>query len=146
MSYPILSQGANLASVRLRSENGTEIGQVKEWMMDVDKGQVVYVLAQFDSLEGLVTIPWQFMDADKEKGGYKVNLSPDELERAPKISREKIVQLVDDKSFLDTVFDNFKASKYWDSPQSKSPGEIHQRENIELSEGKGYDHPDPGKF
>jgi hypothetical protein len=141
MSEPVLSPGANLSSVRIRNEQGAEIGQVKEWMMDVEKGQVVYVLAEIQSNENLTAIPWEKMIAEREKGGYKLSLSEQELRTAPSVEREKLSTIVDDKTFLNKVFDSFSSKKYWDAPPSKSPGEITQRENIELSEGKGYDHP-----
>ena len=141
MNEPVLSPGANLTSVRIRNEEGAEIGQVREWMMDVDKGQVVYVLAELQNSSQLTAIPWEKMVADKERGGYRVNLSDQELQNAPMVGREKLATIVGDKNFLNNVFESFSAKKYWSNPESRDPNHITQRENIELSEGKGYDHP-----
>ena len=109
--------------------------------MDVDKGQVVYVLAQFQNSDKLTAIPWEKMISEKERGGYRVGLSPDEMSRAPQIARDKLSDIVDDKEFLNTVFDSFSSEKYWAKTSSNNPDHISQRENIELSEGKGYDYP-----
>ncbi len=149
MAYPNLAPGARLLKVNLRNRNGEEIGEVREWMMDIDEGKVVYVLASLKhDTSHYIALPWKLMKADKEKGGYRVDAEMDELKNAPQIQTEKLDATLDDKSFLDKVFNHFNAEKYWanrsgsqDRPaaiRESSNKEKEGTENVNKTEGKGY--------
>jgi sporulation protein YlmC with PRC-barrel domain len=149
MAYPNLAPGARLLKVTLRNRNGEVIGEVREWLMDIDEGRVVYVLASLKQTEDkYVALPWKLMKADKEKGGYRVDAEVEELKNAPQIHSEKLDDTVGDKNFLDEVFSHFNAEKYWaqksgsqDRPAASrdaSSKEKEGTENVARSEGKGY--------
>lgn len=148
MAYPTLSQGARLTSVRLKNAAGEEIGRVIEWMMDVEEGKVIYVVAEIDSSNKYYAIPWQFMKADLQHGGYMID--PEEIEkRDVSIDRHSMSNLVNDQDFLGKIFERYGVVQQ----QSRSPREPSgtndserqglQRDagypsNAEMSEGKGY--------
>jgi sporulation protein YlmC with PRC-barrel domain len=149
MAYPNLAPGARLLKVTLRNQDGQEIGEVREWMMDIDEGRVVYVLASLkESGDNYIALPWKVMRADKEKGGYRIDVDVKELSNAPQIHSEKLDDTLDNKGFLDKVYNHFGAEKYWASKQGSqdrpaagrdsSPKEKEGLENVEKSEGKGY--------
>ncbi len=114
MDYPYLAPGARLLAVKLKDQEGNALGKVKEWMMDVDAGKVVYVLAALGESDNEYTaIPWDVMQADKENGGYKVKASADQLMSGPRISTDKTNDLVTDTAFLDRVFQHYGSKSYW---------------------------------
>ena len=114
MAYPFLSPGARLLAVKLKDTDGSPLGEVKEWMMDVDEGKVVFVLATFENMAGeYVAIPWEQMKADKENGGYQVKADREQLMNGPRISTEAVKDLITDHAFLDRLFQHYGARPYW---------------------------------
>jgi hypothetical protein len=148
MAYPTLSQGARLTAVHLKNAAGEEIGKVVEWMMDVEEGKVVYVLAEIESSSKYYAIPWHFMRADLQHGGYIID--QDEIKkRDVTVDRHAMATLVNDKDFLEKIFDRYGL----DMQQSRSPRQPSgtaspdrqgpQKDdgypsNAKMSEGKGY--------
>jgi hypothetical protein len=125
MAYPFLSPGARLLAVKLKDSDGNPLGEVKEWMMDVDEGKVVFVLATFGDMAGeYVAIPWEQMKADKENGGYQVKADRDQLMNGPRISTEEVKDLITDHSFLDGLFQHYGTKPYWqgsEAPETSQP-------------------------
>jgi hypothetical protein len=119
MAYPFLSPGARLLAVKLKDTDGSPLGEVKEWMMDVDEGKVVFVLAAFENRTGeYVAIPWEQMKADKENGGYQVKADREQLMNAPRISTEEVKNLITDHAFLDRLFQHYGARPYWQGSEA----------------------------
>ena len=121
MAYPFLSPGARLLAVKLKDTNGSPLGEVKEWMMDVDEGKVVFVLATFENMVGeYVAIPWEQMKADKENGGYQVRADREQLMNGPRISTEEVKDLITDHAFLDRLFQHYGVRPYWQGSEAPS--------------------------
>ena len=149
MAYPTLSQGARLTSVRLKNAAGEEIGRVIEWMMDVKEGKVIYVVAEIDSSNKYYAIPWQFMKADLQHGGYMIDA--EEIEKHDvSIDRHAMGNLVNDQDFLKKVFERYGLDQQQRSRSPRKPSGTDDSErqgpqkdegypsNAEMSEGKGY--------
>jgi sporulation protein YlmC with PRC-barrel domain len=142
MSYPNLSPGARLLKVKLRDAEGRELGQVKEWMMDIDEGKVVYVLASFNSApDKYFALPWKMMEADKENGGYRIRIKEDQAKAAPQLEAASLDSVVGDKNFLDKVYEHFEVEAYWNAGTGSSAGQA--TENTKHGEDRGYGNPSP---
>lgn len=148
MAYPTLSQGARLTAVHLKNTAGEEIGKVVEWMMDVEEGKVVYVIAEIESSGKLYAIPWHFMKADLQNGGYIID--QDEIKKHDvTVDRHSMTTLVNDKHFLEKMFERYGLDQQQSrssrqpsgtaSPERQSPqNDGGYPSNAEMSEGKGY--------
>lgn len=147
MGYPTLSQGARLTSVRLKNADGKEIGRVVEWMMDVQEGKVIYVVAEIDSSSKYYAIPWRFMKADLEHGGYMID--QEEIENYDvSVDRDSMSDLVNDQEFLKKIFERYGLEQQTRQSRQPSGGTDTERQspqkddgspsNAEMSEGKGY--------
>lgn len=150
MHTPTLSQGARLTAVKLKNPSGEEIGKVIEWLMDVEQGKVIYVVAKFNDADTYYAIPWALMKADLQKGGYFVDqdqVKEDKLQIDP----NSVSELVLDKEFLNRIYDSYQLAKYWE-PNQSAPANPSSGSNLDSagskadttatnaqeSEGKGY--------
>ena len=133
MHTPTLSQGARLTAVKLKNPSGEETGKVIEWLMDVEQGKVIYVVAKFNDADPYYAIPWALMKADLQKGGYFVD--QDQVkEHNLQIDQNSLSDLVLDKEFLNRIFDTYQLAKYWEQNQ---PAPANQSSGINLDSAAG---------
>jgi hypothetical protein len=72
--------------------DNTHIGSIDRLMIEKVSGQVVYAVVSFGGFLGLgeesFTVPWGKLTYDTDLGGYKTDLSPDQLRGAPSLGRD----------------------------------------------------------
>jgi hypothetical protein len=68
-----------------------KIGTVQRVMIDKISGKVAYAVVSFGGFLGMgeeyYPMPWSKLDYDTELGGYRVDITEDQLRDAPKFSR-----------------------------------------------------------
>jgi hypothetical protein len=68
-----------------------KIGTVQRVMIDKISGKVAYAVVSFGGFLGMgeeyYPMPWSMLDYDTELGGYRVDVTEDQLRGAPKFSR-----------------------------------------------------------
>ncbi|MDP9412633.1 MAG: PRC-barrel domain-containing protein [Pseudomonadota bacterium] len=68
--------------------NGTRIGTIDNFMVDKYTGRVAYAVMSFGGTFGfgatLFPLPWPLLDYDEEKGGYRLDITKEELTKAPR--------------------------------------------------------------
>ena len=68
----------------------TKIGSIERVMIDKQTGKVSYAVLSFGGFLGLGSdhypIPWSLLTYNERLGGYEVNVTEDQLRRAPKFS------------------------------------------------------------
>jgi sporulation protein YlmC with PRC-barrel domain len=66
---------------------GEKLGSIYNFMVDKRSGEVEYAVLQFGGVLGLGSdyypLPWDVLDYDTNKGGYRVDLDKSKLEKAP---------------------------------------------------------------
>ena len=96
--------------------DGEKLGTVDSMMIDRDTGQVAYAVMAFGGFLGmgekLHPMPWKTMVYDKQREGYVVTLSREELEEAPNMEANEFGRL-DDRDYQETVYTHYKAEPYW---------------------------------
>jgi PRC-barrel domain len=72
-------------------EDNSKIGTVQRVMIDKISGKVAYAVVSFGGFLGMgeeyYPMPWSKLDYDTELGGYRVDVTEDQLRGAPKFSR-----------------------------------------------------------
>jgi hypothetical protein len=72
-------------------EDNSKIGTVQRVMIDKISGKVAYAVVSFGGFLGMgeeyYPMPWAKLDYDAELGGYRVDVTEDQLRGAPKFSR-----------------------------------------------------------
>lgn len=95
-------------------DNG-HVGTIKRLMIDKRSGQVAYAVMSFGGFLGIGedshTIPWGKLTYDTDLGGYRTDISSDQLQGAPAFAREN-----DDWSNRDRereLHSYYGVSPYW---------------------------------
>jgi hypothetical protein len=77
----------------VRRSDGTKVGTIERLMIDKHSGSVAYAVLNFGGFLGLghhhLPIPWARLTYDRTLGGYQLDLSDDELSRAPAFEANK---------------------------------------------------------
>jgi sporulation protein YlmC with PRC-barrel domain len=85
---------------------GEKLGSIYNFMVDKRSGEVEYAVLQFGGVLGLGSdyypLPWDVLDYDTDKGGYRVDLDKSTLEKAPHYSAAK--QPAFDRTYGEQVY------------------------------------------
>ena len=71
--------------------NGKRIGKVEQLVIDKAGGRVAYAVLSFGGFLGIgadhYPIPWPMLDYDEQLGGYRVDITEEQLKKAPKLQQ-----------------------------------------------------------
>ena len=100
----------------VRRPSGETIGTIQRLMIDKISGNVAYAVLSFGGFLGLgekhLPIPWARLDFDPAMNAYQVNISDDELAKAPSYAADKDFDW-GDRSQERQVHDYYKTRPYW---------------------------------
>jgi sporulation protein YlmC with PRC-barrel domain len=97
------------------SPQGQHVGTIHHLIIEKVSGRVVYAVMSFGGFLGIGTqthtIPWEKLKYDTRLGGYRTDITPEELRGAPVISG-------DEKDWRDRrreqdLHDHWKVPPYW---------------------------------
>ena len=75
------------------SSNGENIGSIKRLMIEKLSGRVAYAVMSFGGFMGIGadehTVPWNKLTYDTNLGGYRTDITEDQLRGAPSFSRDR---------------------------------------------------------
>jgi hypothetical protein len=118
---PQLKPHALIASDRVegthvRRSNGDKIGSIERLMIDKVSGNVAYAVLSFGGFLGLgekhLPIPWSKLKFDTIMQSYQVDISDEELAKAPSYAADKDFDWGDRTSERE-LHDYYKARPYW---------------------------------
>ena len=70
--------------------DGNSVGEIERVMIDKITGKVAYAVMSFGGFMGIgedyYPVPWPALTYDTSLGGYKTNITREQLDRAPKYS------------------------------------------------------------
>jgi len=73
--------------------NGDRVGTVERVMIDKLSGKVAYAVMSFGGFLGLGSdyypLPWSLLKYNDRLGGYEVNVTEDQLRKAPRFRKEE---------------------------------------------------------
>jgi sporulation protein YlmC with PRC-barrel domain len=103
-------QGTNVYNTQ-----GEKLGSVEDVMLDKVSGRAMYALMSFGGFLGIGEnyhpLPWSTLKYDTNLGGYVVNLSKDNLEKAPMYDRDSDFTWTPE--YGRKVDSYYNASSYW---------------------------------
>jgi hypothetical protein len=92
-----------------------KIGKVERVMIDKTSGKVAYAVMSFGGFLGMgeeyYPMPWPILKYDTNLGGYCLNLTRDELEKAPKYSGKSEWDWTRENERQ--MYDYYKTTPYW---------------------------------
>ena len=96
---------------------GDKIGHVEDIVLDKESDSIMFAALGFGGFLGMGEkyhpVPWSVLDYNKEKGGYVVAMSEDELKAAPAYSLEDLTKHDGESSIRDQSYDYYKVQKDW---------------------------------
>ncbi len=76
--------------------DGENIGHVEDIVLDKTSDKIMFAVVGFGGFLGIGEkyhpLPWSSLNYDKDRGGYRVNLSKEQLERAPSYALNDLTQ------------------------------------------------------
>ena len=92
-----------------------KIGSIERLMIDKTSGKVAYAILSFGGFMGMgedyYPVPWSTLKYDSNLEGYRVNLTEDQLKKAPKYSRSTDWNWNRDNDRR--VYDYYRTDPYW---------------------------------
>lgn len=86
-----LISSAKVEGTPVVGRNGEHLGKIESFMVDKYTGRVAFAVLSFGGAFGvgehLFPLPWSILVYDESKDGYVLNLTKEQLERAPKFKR-----------------------------------------------------------
>jgi PRC-barrel domain protein len=103
---------------------GNTIGSIKRLMIEKMGGRVAYSVMSFGGFLGLgaqeYPIPWSKLTYDTQLGGYKTDITENQLKNAPTFTRESNWDW-SDRNREQQLHDYYGAQGYWeDKPKSST--------------------------
>jgi hypothetical protein len=100
----------------VRRPNGETIGTIERLMIDKISGSVAYAVLRFGGFLGVgekhLPIPWAKLDYDPAMNAYQVDISEDELSRAPSYAADKDFDW-GDRTQERQLHDYYQTRPYW---------------------------------
>jgi hypothetical protein len=92
------------------------IGKIERLVIDKASGCVAYAVLSFGGFLGIgadhYRIPWPMLDYDEKLGGYRVDITEEQLKNAPKIEQGESWEQANPARNQD-VYDYWEVRYYW---------------------------------
>nr|WP_210485469.1 PRC-barrel domain-containing protein [Microvirga antarctica] len=96
--------------------SGNDIGKIKRLMIEKMSGRVTYAVMSFGGFLGMGeeehTIPWNKLNYDTTLGGYRTDITEEQLKGAPSFYREDDYRW-SDRDRERELHDYWRAPYYW---------------------------------
>lgn len=96
--------------------SGKDIGTIKRLIIEKVSGRCVYAVAQFGGFLGLggqeYTIPWNKLSYDTSFGGYRTDVTEEQLKGAPQLGEDDWAS--PDRHGERTLRDYYNSPYYWE--------------------------------
>jgi hypothetical protein len=96
--------------------NGESVGEIERVMIDKITGKVAYAVMSFGGFMGIgedyYPVPWSTLSYDTNLGGYRTNITKEQLDRAPKYSQSTGWNWSRDNDRR--IYDYYRTPAYWE--------------------------------
>jgi len=96
--------------------NGDHIGEIERVMLEKRTGKVAYAVMAFDTFLGMggdeYTIPWNKLDYDTSLGGYRTDITEEQLRGSPSFYRDRDYDWTD-RNRERELHDYWRTPYYW---------------------------------
>ena len=95
---------------------GDEIGKVEDVVLDKQSNNIMFAVVGFGGFLGMNEkfhpLPWSTLDYQKNRDGYVVNMTKEQLQAAPADGIDELTAR-DGDGLRDSIYDYYKAPRYW---------------------------------
>jgi sporulation protein YlmC with PRC-barrel domain len=94
---------------------GNHIGQVERLILEKRGGRVSYAVLSFGGFFGIgddyYPLPWQKLDYDESLGGFRIDITKEQVEGAPRYARDRDFDWTAESGRR--VYDHYGIRPYW---------------------------------
>ena len=105
----------------LVNEQGQDLGQVQNFVVDMLAGRIAFVIVAFGGFLGITdkwfAMPWEIMVWSPEKREFPVDMPKNPLETAPGMNKDKWMEELN-SDWLAKCYLHYGLAPYWDSSLS----------------------------
>jgi sporulation protein YlmC with PRC-barrel domain len=95
---------------------GDKIGKVEDVVLDKQSNNIMFAVVGFGGFLGMNEkfhpLPWSTLDYQKNRDGYVVNMTKEQLQAAPADGIDELTAR-DGDGLRDSIYDYYKAPRYW---------------------------------
>ena len=117
-----LIESDHVEGTTVYGSRGTNIGSIKRLMIEKISGRVAYAVMSFGGFcSGWVehyAVPWQKLTYDTTLGGYRTDITDDQVRKAPAFSRDR--DFWSDRDQERELHDYWRSPYYWDRRESEA--------------------------
>ncbi|NJN27037.1 MAG: PRC-barrel domain containing protein [Cyclobacteriaceae bacterium] len=114
---PLNLSASSINGTSVVNNQGENLGNIKELMIDTNSGQISYVVLSFGGFLGLgdkyFAMPWEAFTIDTDKEEFILNVSKEKLEDAPGFDKDAWPTNAD-HTYLNSVYEHYGYAPYWD--------------------------------
>lgn len=109
-------RASRVIGTKVYSTNGDEIGEIEDVILDKTTNNIMFAAIGFGGFLGMGEkyhpVPWALLDYQKDKGGYVVNATEEQLKQAPADSLRDLTEN-DGSTAREAAFEFYGAQRYW---------------------------------
>lgn len=113
-----LMSSSSLENADVKNRAGEDLGNIKDFMIDCDSGNVVYAVLSFGGVLGmadkLFAVPMSALHLDTGEKCFRLNISKEELENAPGFNKSDWPDMADPRWGTD-IHRFYKTQPDWES-------------------------------
>ena len=112
---PNVLSTSTLAGDTVVNMKGEDLGDIKDFMVDIDSGRIAYAVLSFGGFLGigdkLFAIPFEALQLDPNKERFRLDITKDQLENAPGFDKDDWPSRPD-YQFIDRVYTHYGYEPY----------------------------------
>jgi sporulation protein YlmC with PRC-barrel domain len=120
---PALMGADTLLGNDVYNERGENLGNIKEFMIDMASGRIAYAVLSFGGFLGmgdrLFAVPWQALKLDTANKRFALNVVKEKLKNAPGFDKDHWPSMAD-PSWATSVHSFYGVSRVYDTPPPRT--------------------------
>jgi sporulation protein YlmC with PRC-barrel domain len=120
---PALMGADTLLGNDVYNERGENLGNIKEFMIDMASGRIAYAVLSFGGFLGmgdrLFAVPWQALKLDTANKRFALNVVKEKLKNAPGFDKDHWPSMAD-PTWATSVHSFYGVSRVYDTPPSRT--------------------------
>ena len=114
---PQVLSASTLKDERVVNAAGEHLGNIHDYMIDLDTGRIAYCVLSFGGFLGvgdkLFAVPWQAMTLDTQRHCFVLNVSKEKLKDSPGFDKDHWPGTAD-REFQSRVYRFYNVRNYWE--------------------------------
>jgi sporulation protein YlmC with PRC-barrel domain len=130
---PLVLSTSSLSGDSVVNPEGEDLGDIKDFMIDMDEGSIAYAVLSFGGILGfgdkLFAIPWDSLSIDTDNERFVLDVSKEQLENAPGFDENNWPKRPT-AEFVDSVYTHYGFEPYSERARTRQPMRRYDRTTL----------------